>query len=387
MNRRLSRGFRALMRSATAVTIYTLVFLALEGGLIYLERLGGLDFKDARLRVGAFILAMGCVVLGLARVIGTHPCFNDDYRGWLSSSPWTNRKPLPMGPVEFEWADVVLVGILLLVGKLLPVPISPWLVDAWLMANLAPLAVSFWLTRMSAFGYLTALGLGFAVLSIRLPYVSLAILAATYLVAYEGLKRSLDAFPWAPRTIPNFNQTPEEAVRENGQLGWPYERMLRQLVAFRGISRADAILSTLLAAFWIYVLASLDPDGRRLNRPMSVLPLTLVAILAPPFRLLVYTQGYNSPLSLLGRLGALRLIIPRYDVVFLTPICCDLAGLLVFLALWRWVPLDILFPIVTAVIVLVALLGPPSLRKWRLTGGHNMAPVNEKNKSLFVEAG
>ncbi len=386
MNRRPFRRFRVVAGSAVMFIAIPLIFLILGGSLLYLERLIGLDSKETWLRMGGGLLAISCIVHGFTRVVTTHPCFDDDYRAWLMAAPWTNRKPLPFAPVEIVWEDAVVLGLFLLLGKLLPVTIAAWLVDAWLMANLAPLAVSFWLTRMSAFGYLTALGMGFAVLSIRLPYVSLAILAATYLVAYEGLRRSLDAFPWVPRTI-QFNQTAEEAVREKGLLGWPYDRMLRQVVAFRGISRPDAILSTLLAAFWIYVLASLTPDGRQQNPPISVLPLMLTALLAPLIRLLAYTQGYDSPLSLLGRLGALRLIIPRYDVVFLTPICCDLAGLLVFLALWRWVPLDMLFPIVTAVIVLVALLGPPSLRKWRLTGGHNMAPVNEKNKSLFVEAG
>jgi hypothetical protein len=38
------------------------------------------------------------------------------------------------------------------------------------------------------------------------------------------------------------------------------------------------------------------------------------------------------------------------------------------------VPVEVYGPIVTGMIVFIALRTPPSLRRWRLTGGHRMVP-------------
>lgn len=384
MKRRPFRRF--LMGAAAWLLVISLAYLTIEGVLIYLERLGGIDFRDARLRMGGAILLIGCIAHGAARVISAHPAFDTDYRSWLMAVPWTNRKPLPFEPVEIVWNDAVVVVVFMLLSRLLPVSIAPWLVVAWLLANLAMLGVSFFLTRTTEFCYLTLLGLGFAVLMIRQPYVAIAILAATYAIAYLGIRRALDAFPWEPRKIPDLSTNVHELVGPRGHAGWPYERMLGQVVASRGLSRPDAILVTLLAAFWLYVLSSLLPQGVDRSVP-AAFAFSMVLWLAPLIRLGAYTTGYEAPLSLFGRVATLRLIIPRYDVVFVTPLCTGVVGLLVFLGSRPFAPLVIVLPIAAAVVVMVALLGPPSLRKWRLTGGHKITLGGQINKNDFVEAG
>ncbi len=395
MSRRLSRRFPVLAGSVPWLLFVSVLYLFAEVVMIQLEGLGGIGLGDARTRIGGGILVISCLIHGSSRVISAHPAFDDGYRGWLMGVPWTNRKRLPFLPVEMVWEDVVVVGWFILLAKTLPVSIAPWLVVAWLTANLVILGWSFFLTRTTGFCYLTALGLGFAVLWIRQPYVSLAILAATYVVAYEGLKRGLDAFPWEPRKLPNLSTNVQITdlssdvhglVGSSGHGGWPYERMLGQVIDPRGISRPDAILITLLAMFWLYVLSSLLPN--HLDRAVpAAFVFMIVSWAAPLIRLGIYTSGYENPLSPLGRIATFRLVIPRHDVVCLTPLCAGLAGVLVLLAFRRFAPLEIVLPIATAVVVLVTLLGPPSLRRWRLTGGHRLAIGVQKNNRDFVEAG
>ena len=395
MKRRLWRRFPVLAGSGGWLLVISIIYLVTEGVMSYLERLGGMGLGDARLRTGGGILVISCLVHGSGRVISAHPAFDDGYRSWLMGVTWSNRKRLPFLPVEIVWEDVVVVAWFMLLAKTLPVSIAPWLVVAWLTANLVMLGWSFFLTRTTGFCYYTALGIGFAVLSIRRPYVSLAILAATYVVAYEGLKRALDAFPWEPRKLPNLSGNVQISdlsrdvhglVGSRGHAGWPYERLLGQVIDPRRISRPDAILTTLLAMFWLYVLSSLLPN--HVDRAMpAAFVFMFVAWAAPLIRLGIYTSGYENPLSLFGRFATFRLVIPRYDVVCLTPLCAGVAGVLVLLAFRRFAPLEIVLPIATAVVIIVTLLGPPSLRRWRLTGGHRLAIGVQKNNSDFVEAG
>src|SRR5947209_2936166 len=44
------------------------------------------------------------------RVWTFHPALRPDYYQWLRGTPWTSRKPLPLGPVHVVGQDVLLVG-------------------------------------------------------------------------------------------------------------------------------------------------------------------------------------------------------------------------------------------------------------------------------------
>ena len=57
------------------------------------------------IRPGRCCLIAGAVLLGFYRVIAFHPYFRADYLRWLKSTPWTVRKPLPVGPVELVPED------------------------------------------------------------------------------------------------------------------------------------------------------------------------------------------------------------------------------------------------------------------------------------------
>ena len=187
--------------------------------------------------------------------------------------------------------------------------------------------VTLWLTRTWAIGYTVAFGLGFAVWLWHQPYFCLAIATLVYLLAHEGLRRGFQQFPWEPRKLPNLNlNTDLSKLGGQGEpCGWPYDRMLREIGDEQGIHRLDAVLCCMLGGWWLFVLTSLIPDPRNRLGALSM-AFGLTTIVCTLARIGIYVQGYQSPLSLWGRIVTLRLIIPGYDQVFVAPICALLAG-------------------------------------------------------------
>src|SRR4051794_15101064 len=62
------------------------------------------------------ILGGAAGVYALFRVLRFHPKCNQAYAAWLKLSPWTARKPLPLGPIHLVWQDAAVVGVLTLIG-------------------------------------------------------------------------------------------------------------------------------------------------------------------------------------------------------------------------------------------------------------------------------
>src|SRR2546430_2449077 len=101
-----------LPRSALLGLLFT--FGLLETCLWEFARLSGVSANDPVLLqirpiCGVFLVLFMCWY-GLYRVMKFHPVVQAKYRQWLELSPWTNRLPLPLGPVMFVWQDAVLIG-------------------------------------------------------------------------------------------------------------------------------------------------------------------------------------------------------------------------------------------------------------------------------------
>jgi len=258
------------------------------------------------------------------------------------------------------------------------------------LSHLFALSVTLWLTRTRAIGYATAVGLGLAVWLWRQPIACLAASTVVYLIAYEGLRRGLEQFPWKPRKLPNLMNTDLlDGAGPAEWCGWPYDRMMRDTSKDRRISRIDAVLCCVLESWWLFVLASLIPDP--LNRAgFLAIPLLVSTGVLPIVRLAVYIVGYQSPITLWGRIWTFRWIIPGYDHVFVAPICTLLAGPMTLMFLFQAceLPLEVCLPIATGTATLVALISPPRLRRWRLTGRHRIvSALSQANAALFVKVG
>ena len=369
----LSRHLRipGLLERLTGIAIGFVLF---EGAILYIDQRLFPLVAHLPFRPGTAILFLASINYGLFRATAFHPAFQGDYRTWLESTPWTSRKPLPMGPLELVWEDGLFLVPLILLAATLPEPHAVPLLCAFLLAHLLGLSFSFLLTRTRAPGYATAFGLGLAVWLWRQPTACLVAATLVYLIAYEGLWQALRSFPWKPWKWPKPSSDlwSMDWLRED--CGWPYDRMLGEVIEVPAISRIDALLGCMLGSWWLYVLASLFRD------PKDKLGLLLLAGLPAAFsslgRLIIYGLGYVSPISFWARIWTFRWIIPGYDQIFVAPLCSPLAGVMTGALLYACgLPLEVCLPPAYGVAVLVALVTPPRLRRWRLTGQHRLVPV------------
>ena len=179
-----------------------------------------------------------------------------------------------------------------------------------------------------------------------------------------------------------------------GMWGWPYDRMLCEVVGEESISRIDAVLCCMLGSWWLFVLTSFIADANDRQIAMAF-PFVAALALCPLGRSYIYLIGYIFPITLWARIWTGRWLIPGYDQVFVGPICAFLVGPLSLALLRAWrVPLDVSLPIATGLILLVALISPPRLKRWRLTGQHRivhaMSLTNAQGNSKvakFVKVG
>jgi hypothetical protein len=278
------------------------------------------------------------------------------------------------------WEDGIVLGALILLTLTQPHHDSIRIVTLFLIFHSALVTVTFWPTGAGTLGYLAAFGLGLAVRLWPRAWPCFVVAASAYLVVYEGLWQSLTRFPWRLEwsLADLFNQKALSEKLAGPYLGWPYDRLLRDVKAaerFR-IGQMDAILLSMLIGWWESCLLSLSPDPR-LKETMGLAflmgSLGLVGLVVPFSRLQIYTNFYPSSISIWGRIRTGRWIIPGYDRCFVGPLLSFLAMPAVFgSCLAAGIPVDIsLLATITAVMGL-ALITPPGLKQWRSTGKHRM---------------
>jgi hypothetical protein len=107
-------GMRALVASQfiMVLSLIVLAFLAFSlGTMAYLvvEYDISTEYLTKPLLGSMIVLAM---MYGFGRGGAYHPIFDEKYRSWLATTPWAPRHPLPKGPVQLVWADLVVVGVL-----------------------------------------------------------------------------------------------------------------------------------------------------------------------------------------------------------------------------------------------------------------------------------
>ena len=193
---------------------------------------------------------------GVFRVAAFHPVFRPKYRGWLEQTPWTSRKPLPLGPIHLVWQDVLVLGIVVLALHGTPLG-RVWASWAFLLAYLGTLGVSFWLTGPWWMGYLVLFGLGLAVRLVVEPLVALAALVPIYAIAMLGRNMALARFPWHESKIVEAMRRqfrPNSATRRKSTLGWPnhhswlHGRIARSVAATESWAAAGGLVGVRVGA-------------------------------------------------------------------------------------------------------------------------------------------
>jgi hypothetical protein len=325
------------------------------------------------------VVAVIMAAYGVFHLAAFHPIFRAQYRGWLELTPWTSRKPLPLGPIHLVWQDVLVLGIAALALHGTPLGWL-WMLWAFLLAYLGTLGLSFWLTGPWWMGYVILFGLGLSVRMAAEPLAALVLLAPLYGVAMVGRAMALARFPWQDsksQSIETMRQQffSNSMPRQGMPLGWPNGQLVGLPAGDGTVRRRDGILGPLLGAWWLYAFLSniTDADGQE---GTSILAFVFVAMAAIVVRMVIYMGPGRPPISLRGRIATGHLVIPGYDYVLVAPLCATLTAFVGFVAaiLAGQAYSAIVCPLASAAALIVALNMGPSLKKWRLTGRHRIAP-------------
>jgi hypothetical protein len=387
-----ARWWRLVAPPAFLWVALILTICVIEGFVFWIANLLG-DWDEA-LRLHAtrdaavlFFAALN----GVLRVVLHHPLFDARYREFLAVSPWERTKPLPLGPVRLALQDLLVLCVLaavMAVENRLPVAMLGVTFLAAYLVTLAPVLSK---TGQPLFAYAIWFGLA---LAIRLAWwnawAAAAALVATAAASQYGLWRSWLRFPWTEelkkrRTILDYER---KALREHAgqredptKFGsvWPYSSL-----GFAQPQRAVVLWEmwtcAALVGWWIYAIAGPLPFATADVHKSALTAFTAGSLVAALVRVLVYTMSHSPPLSFWGRIATGRLIIPGYDIVFVTPMFVALGGLPLYFGLWSiGVPPVTALAIATSLLLGLAFTGGPRLRAWQLTAPCRIVGVTNKD--------
>jgi len=311
--------------------------------------------RELTLRAHYVVLTLGAIAYGFYRSVKNHPAGSPGYKQWLKSTPWRAGMPLPLGPATVRWWDgLVVAGALAL---------NHWTGESpWFMVIL-PCLISYSIGSLLMLltvgqardAYAIAFGGSLIAWAAPHPFVMLGVAVVLCLIGHEGLRKSLTTFPW------------EGAEKKKGNSD-PWPLAIYEDVGPR-VGFGEAFLGVALAMSWygalIYQLQAKEET--------VVMEAVIAAIGVSVIRWLVYCGTYRPPLTLLGRILRMRLILPGYDQALVIPWITLLVGITVPFALNEvGMPAAVVGIVSVGLTLMIALTGGPNLRVWQLTGYHRM---------------
>lgn len=321
--------------------------------------------------------------LGVWIPFSFHPIFDVKYTNWLCSTPWNHSMPLPKGSVYLGWQEGVVLASLQLTLILFTELHPLFGIGVFGVSYLGLNAILFKGMGLWKFAY----GIGLILL---LPWLNLDFLnAATFLVSlllgmiicYFGVKESLSTCQLKEKNW-NFNRE----ITEKSELAWPYDQI--SFCGLKKISWMESISLGLLISFSCVALTNLCIEAAHMemkgvavfvdNTRWYFFSYYIVG-LAVISRLGIYMAGTRKPLSLMGRIYLKKFVLPRYDIVFITPLVMILGA---FILSWGFQAMEAEVPFavggIVFCVVLLAFKGGPSLKEWRLKGDYQRVPSKMK---------
>lgn len=367
------------------VAVFAVPYAMLEAGLWFIEhgpRNLGLQLEETpelrNIRNATIGGAAG--LYALYRLWRFHPAWNIPYSAWLRCSPWSAGKPLPLGPVHPVWQDAAVLGILSAVACWRAQPAIPPIVFGLIYLIAMTLTLAF--TRT----WVPCLILGFLWPALILPAMKgppeIGIFAAVLLATWFGHRESLRQFPWRRGDTTDARSSgaksplefeiqiaglSDSAVRTQN-LGWPFG-WLSPKVGREPIAASTSVAISALFGWWTYCafVALAIPDCGPL--------LVLFGIFAAMLRLAIYCATLGPPFNIWGRFASGRIIVPGFDLVFITPLA--VVALSIVCSLFArhsgaWMPEATACGM--AALWWTLLSGGPTLQSWVLTGQHRYRP-------------
>lgn len=425
---------RVVLPPAMAITVFGLVYLVMEGVVWWQVWWNELAGPSAEMRSPRDVLLwLTAIAYGGYRVMAFHPMYRPDYRKLLLLTPWTVRKPLPVGPIHVVWQDIVVVAALVCLGLPQAYFNPQRLPLICLTAYLISSTVTFFPARLWVYFYGMVFGLG---LLLRVwPYFTLAVPIAglLYVFGYMGLRRALARLPhdaelYDENVWLTFSTAKVLKHKRSKMVGWPFE-FLRPQPPEHAVPYSHGVLVSLLVGWLAYAVLAVKVDQMAIEASLADQELAqriegqtklsdhatqtlrrelarsgrkrvfegvtavLIMVLAYVFiglivgRIAVYCAGHHPPINLWGRLWTFRWIIPSYDYVFLAPLCATAAfcGCVYVIARWHIDPV-IGVPVTATLMLLITLNMGPRLADWRLKSPCWILPSQaQKNKREYTE--
>lgn len=298
--------------------------------------------------VAFWLLFISCAFLyGVLRVGWAHPIFRPRYCDWLLSMPWKPGMPLPEAPILPTWQDAAVLAAAIVLGTIHAGRYAVWIPFSMLCgAFLAFLPIALFL-RWRPILWAQAILLCLAARFYLDSTVALLSAAGLLAVLLWGLRHSMQTFPWGltqagqlravltaffglSENAPLFEPQLLDAAYPNGDwrafrgighvVGWPLW-VLSPHKLRRFLHWAEVVALSLLVGWLVYMVTKED-------RSETSYAISAIAGILALLRVGIYCSCLLPPISLLGRLATGRLLIPRYDRVFVAPVLSVLCAAL-----------------------------------------------------------
>lgn len=313
---------------------------------------------------------------GTFRASSFHPIMRPKYWAWLTTTPWSLRKPLPMGPITLAWQDLMVWAILMTMNACgFGEPLASVLLAAALCGYSA---ASIWVLLLAE-RYVIAYAVAFLLIVAVYAFVHfhglfLAFVIASYVVAHVGMRRSLNGYPWPSHEYGWIALFTSDVQSLHPAMGvWPWMQLWPHPTPVGLTWREAVALPTLIVALVWVCAANLE---YRAGVTISFVAASFGCIMAAAFRFAFYVNSVRSPISFLGRFATGRIIIPRFDLVVVAPLVALVAAYPVAY-LSRGLGADVItahcLGLWTALLAATCL--GPRLASWKLIGNHRIAAV------------
>lgn len=334
------------------------------------------------------------MLMGCARGWIFHPVFDEDYWQWLARTPWRQGYPLPKGPLDLQWQDVVAVAFLVLVNGLLALTIPPPV----FLFILGPIAgYCFGITvvwslavGMTGHGRYVLLPLAVPLLFrlIGVPKQAFILCSIVMLLFTRfGLQRSLADFPWTDILRRHVVKS------DSKMIGWPANILARYVPCFPINVRSAVPLAGVIGGWCWFIAASAESGADRASASSLHVFLVFATLYAAATRIAVFRATICDHFCVGLRFGRKRWFVPKHDQIFIAPLAMLVISILlpmILPALFS-VTLAISFGLTAGLVSLVGLAMGPKVDALYYTGEHSKfggaISASDKSKSFLTVSG